>query len=164
LRFITQAGFPLKLVHPRQAATLSEKNAAAPGVIQIILPVEMAFLGYVEATEGKHMKKWMILPAILPALLMGPALFAGSVQENWDKHCAKCHGADGKGQTKMGKKIGAKDYTDPKVQAAVTDEKAFDAIKFGFKDKGDKPLMKPTEGLSDQEIKELVAHIRTFKK
>ena len=40
---------------------------------------------------------------------------------NFESNCAKCHGTDGKGQTKMGQKLGAKDYTDAKVQAALTD-------------------------------------------
>ena len=34
----------------------------------------------------------------------------------YEKNCAKCHGADGKGETKMGKKYNAKDYTSAKVQ------------------------------------------------
>ena len=90
-------------------------------------------------------------------------MLAADVKENWEKHCTKCHGADGKGQTKMGKKLGAKDYTDPKVQAEMKEDKMFKATKEGLKDK-DKVLMKPAEGLSDDEIKALVAYIRTFKK
>ena len=82
----------------------------------------------------------------------------------YDKDCAKCHGADGKGDTKMGKKLGAKDYTDPKVQEEMKDDAAFKAIKEGLKDKDDKTLMKPSEGLSDADIKGLVAYMRTFKK
>ena len=85
------------------------------------------------------------------------------VKENYEKHCTKCHGPDGKGDTKMGKKSGAKDYTDAKVQAELKDDKAFKSIKEGLKD-GDKTLMKPAEALSDGEIKELVAHMRAFKK
>ncbi len=81
----------------------------------------------------------------------------------YEKDCTKCHGADGKGQTKMGQKLGAKDYTDAKVQADLTDEAAFKAIKEGLK-KEDKTLMKPTEGLSDEDIKGLVAYMRAFKK
>lgn len=91
------------------------------------------------------------------------SMTAADVKENYDKHCTKCHGADGKGDTKMGKKSGAKDYTDPKVQAELKDDKAFKSIKEGQKD-GDKTLMKPAEGLSDEEIKALVQHIRSFKK
>jgi cytochrome c553 len=81
----------------------------------------------------------------------------------YERDCAKCHGADGNGDTKMGKKLGCKDYTDPKVQAELTDEAAFKAIKEGLK-KDDKTLMKPAEGLSDEDIKGLVAYLRTFKK
>ncbi len=82
----------------------------------------------------------------------------------YEKDCAKCHGADGKGETKMGKKMGAKDYTDAKVQAELKDEAAIKAIKEGLKDKEGKVLMKPVEGASDDDIKALVAHMRTFKK
>lgn len=99
------------------------------------------------------------LLAILPC-----ALVAQDGKAIYEKGCAKCHGADGKGETKMGQKLGAKDYSDPKVQAALTDEAAFKAIKEGFKSKEDKVLMKPTEGVSDTDIKAVVAYMRTFKK
>jgi cytochrome c553 len=82
----------------------------------------------------------------------------------YDKDCAKCHGEDGKGETKMGKKLGAKNYTDAKVQAELKDEAAIKAIKEGLKDKEGKTLMKPAEGLSDDDAKALVAYMRTFKK
>jgi cytochrome c553 len=90
-------------------------------------------------------------------------LRAADAKENWEKHCQKCHGEDGKGQTKMGAKAGVKDLTDAKVQGEFTDDKAFKAIKEGIKD-GDKTKMKPAEGLSDDEIKALVAKTRSFKK
>lgn len=100
---------------------------------------------------------------IVCALAAAGALTAADVKENYDKHCTKCHGADGKGETKMGKKSGVKDYTDPKVQAEMKDDKAFKSVKEGMKD-GDKTLMKPADGLSDDEIKALVQHMKTFKK
>ena len=83
---------------------------------------------------------------------------------SFESSCAKCHGADGKGQTKMGQKLGAKDYTDPKVQDALKDDAAFKAIKEGLKADDGKTLMKPAEGMSDDDIKALVAYMRTFKK
>jgi len=89
---------------------------------------------------------------------------AADAKENFEKACAKCHGPDGKGQTKMGQKLGIKDYTDAAVQAGVTDDKAFKSIKEGLKDKEDKTLMKPAEGLSDDDIKALVKYMRDFKK
>jgi len=82
---------------------------------------------------------------------------------NWDKQCTKCHGDDGRGDTKMGKKLKVKDYSDAKVQAALTDEVMFKAIKEGVEE-GGKSKMKPAKDLSDQEIKDLVALVRSFKK
>ena len=89
---------------------------------------------------------------------------AADIKEAYEKDCTKCHGADGKGDTKMGKKLGAKDYTDAKVQAELKDEAGLKAIKDGLKDKEGKALMKPAEGLSDAEMKALVDYMRTFKK
>ena len=89
---------------------------------------------------------------------------AGDAKATYDSSCAKCHGADGKGQTKMGQKLGIKDYTDPKVQDALKDDAAFKAIKEGLKADDGKTLMKPAEGMSDDDIKALVAYMRTFKK
>ena len=40
---------------------------------------------------------------------------AAPAAENWENLCASCHGADGKAQTKTGKKLKLKDYTDAKV-------------------------------------------------
>lgn len=108
------------------------------------------------------MKKIMLIAALAMAATLTAR--AADAKETYDKACAKCHGADGKGQTKMGQKLGAKDYTDAKVQDALKDEKAFKAIKEGLKDKEDKVLMKPAEALSDDEIKALVKHMRAFKK
>lgn len=101
--------------------------------------------------------------AIIVALLTGAFCLRADVEANWKKNCASCHGQDGKGQTMMGKKAGAKDYTDPKVQEGFTDEEAVKATKEGVKKDG-KTVMKPyADKLSDDEIKELVAYIRKFK-
>ena len=100
------------------------------------------------------------------AIMAVSALSAGAAEAkaNYEKSCAKCHGADGKGETKMGKKMGAKDYTDAKVQDELKDEAAIKAIKEGLKDKDGKKLMGSAEDLSDTEIKDLVAYMRKFKK
>jgi cytochrome c553 len=112
--------------------------------------------------EQRTMKKILILATVFGLAAVVTAS-AGDAKETWDKTCAKCHGTDGKGQTKMGQKLGVRDYSDPKVQADLKDDAAFKAIKEGLKDKDDKTLMKPVEGLSDDEIKALVAQVRSFK-
>jgi mono/diheme cytochrome c family protein len=108
------------------------------------------------------MKKSMIVAAAICVMAAGTA----SAQDSkalYEQKCKSCHGVDGKGDTVMGKKKGAKDYTDPKVQDALKDEAAIKAIKEGLK-KGDTTLMNPTEGVTDAQIKGLVDYMRTFKK
>jgi cytochrome c553 len=109
------------------------------------------------------MKNTKICLIILALAASSTALFAADAAANWEKSCKQCHGTDGKGQTPMGKKLELKDFTDAKYQASFTDEKATKAIKEGIKD-GDKTKMKPAEGLSDDDIKALVAKVRAFKK
>ena len=97
-------------------------------------------------------------------LLLGAIVVAAPVAENWENHCAKCHGADGKGQTKAGKKLNVKNYTDAKVQAEMKDPDMFKATKDGVFDKAGKEKMKAyKDELSDAEINELVAYVRKFK-
>jgi mono/diheme cytochrome c family protein len=89
---------------------------------------------------------------------------AGEAKDIWAKECAKCHGKDGTGKTKMGEKLRVKDYTDPKNQEELKDDKMAKAIKEGVKD-GDTTLMKAFgEMLSDSEIKAMVAYFRGLKK
>lgn len=109
------------------------------------------------------MKKLTLLafPAAFAFALMTTNAFADGASVYAD-NCAKCHGDDGKGQTKMGAKLGCKDYSDAAVQSAVSDADAFKSIKEGMK-KDDKTLMKPSE-LSDEDIKASIAYLRTLKK
>ncbi len=109
------------------------------------------------------MKKIIILSV---AVLAAGALSAVAADGKalYEKQCAKCHGPDGKGETKMGKKQGAKDYTSAKVQDDLKDEDAIKAVKKGYKDKEGKEVMKPAEDLSDSDVKAVIAHMRTFKK
>ena len=109
------------------------------------------------------MKK-IILLVTLFGLAAALSAKAADVKENYDTLCAKCHGAEGKADTKMGQKLGAKDFTDAKVQADLKDDAAFKAIKEGLKDKDGKKLMGPAEDMSDDDIKALVAYMRKFKK
>ncbi len=109
------------------------------------------------------MKKILSISIALAAMMALPAL-AADAKALYEQDCAKCHGSDGKGETKMGKKMGAKDYTSAKVQEELKDDAAVKAIKEGLKDKEGKVLMKPAEGTSDADIKALVAYMRTFKK
>jgi cytochrome c553 len=128
-----------------------------------------ALLRFQQAVAGETDKNSKTMKKILTVsivLLAGMALTAGAAdaKATYEKDCAKCHGKDGTGQTMMGKKLNAKDYTSAKVQEELKDDAAIKAIKEGLKDKSGKVLMKPAEGLSDDDIKGLVAYMRKFKK
>ncbi len=89
---------------------------------------------------------------------------AADIEGIWAKQCASCHGKDGKGNTKAGKLAGTKDLTDAKVQAEIKDDQAVKALKEGIKEKGTERFrMKPGQGLTDEDIKALIAHVRKFK-
>ena len=73
------------------------------------------------------MKKLLIITTVLGFAAAVSAL-AADANENWSKTCIKCHGAEGKGDTKIGEKLAIKDLTDAKVQAGFTDEQALKAL------------------------------------
>src|SRR5216683_120748 len=107
-------------------------------------------------------RRILIVVAALAATVITAS--AADVKETWEKSCAKCHGPDGKGETKMGQKLGIKNLTDAKVQSEFKDDQAFKAVKEGIKDSEGKIKMKAVENLSDDDIKALIAQVRTFKK
>ena len=106
------------------------------------------------------MKKLLTLSIAIMAVAALSAR-AEDAKALYEKDCSKCHGTDGKGQTKMGQKVGCKDHS---VEAVKADE-GFKAVKEGLKDKEGKTQMKAFgETLSDEEIKASVAHMQTLKK
>ena len=105
------------------------------------------------------------LVSIVTVILIWPGVsFGGDAKANWQANCVQCHGQSGNADTKMGKILNAKDLTDAKVQAGFTDAQATESIKNGVKQNG-KTTMKAFGGkLSDDDIKALVAYVRTLKK
>jgi cytochrome c553 len=111
-----------------------------------------------------NMKTRSKLTAASLLFCLGAALsYAAPASENWENSCTKCHGADGKGQTKIGKKLSIKDYTDAKVQADLKDADITKAITEGIKDKNGKEKMKAFSDFTPAEVQDLVAYIRKFK-
>lgn len=84
---------------------------------------------------------------------------------NYKKHCATCHGSDGKAQTRLGRKSGAKDLSDKAAQAKLSDAEVFKTIKEGRKNaKGEEKMEAFATELSDKQITELVGYVRTLAK
>ena len=111
------------------------------------------------------MKSLNIIGIGATALLIASPAARAAAADNWKQHCASCHGADGTGQTKMGHKLGVKDLTDAANQKGFTDDQLFKSLKAGESDADGKVKMKPFgEKLSDDDIKALVAYVRTLSK
>ena len=103
------------------------------------------------------MKKTLVL-LVLFTIALAPAMFAADGAATFKAKCAMCHGADGSGQTGMGKSLGLRNMGSKEVQA----QSDADLIKITTGGKGKMPSYKAK--LSEEEIKAVVAFIRTLKK
>jgi mono/diheme cytochrome c family protein len=88
-----------------------------------------------------------------------PLYAADAHSENFETYCSVCHGDDGRGQTEQGKKKGARDFTNAKWQDKVDDARLIRSVT-----KGHDKMPSFEKKLSADEIKALVAEVRTFAK
>ena len=95
---------------------------------------------------------------LILAVAVAPLAFAADGAATYKAKCATCHGADGKGQTAMGKKMNLRDLGSPEVQKQ-TDKQLYDWTADG---KGKMPAYK--DKLTVGEINALVKHMRGMKK
>ena len=100
----------------------------------------------------------MILTAFALVLFAAPVAQAEDGATVFKAKCAACHGADGKGDTTMGKKQGLRDLGSADVQKQTDAE----LTTITAKGKGKMPAYEAK--LSADDIKALVAHMRTMKK
>jgi mono/diheme cytochrome c family protein len=94
---------------------------------------------------------------LMAALIAGPA-FAQAPGDLYKTKCAMCHGADGLAATPMGKNMKILSFKDPKMLSA-SDTRFFASTKNGLN------KMPAYNGkLTDQQIKDVIAYIRTLQK
>ena len=100
------------------------------------------------------------LGTVLLTLVLVPATFsfAQDAAALYKSKCAVCHGADGAGDTTMGKKLGVKDFRSPEV-SKLSDAELFDITK-----KGKNKMPAYDKKLTDDQIKDLVKYIRNLGK
>ena len=98
--------------------------------------------------------------ATLAIVLALPALAQDEAEALFKARCARCHGIDGSSKTDAGKKMGIPDLRSPKVQR-LSDAELFETIAHG-KDHRNYPHVFSELGLSDQQVKSLVKHLRTL--
>ena len=95
--------------------------------------------------------------AISLSLLALPAA-AQDAAATYKAKCAMCHGADGKGDTPAGKSTKARSFADPEVVKASDDDLA------GIIEKGKAKMPGYGKSMKPDEIKDMVAYIRSLAK
>jgi mono/diheme cytochrome c family protein len=83
---------------------------------------------------------------------------AADAAATYKAKCAMCHGADGKGDTTVGKKMGAHDFASPEVQ------KQSDAELATITGAGKNKMPAYGKSLKEPEIKDLVTYVRQLGK
>ncbi|GDX79307.1 hypothetical protein LBMAG42_11180 [Deltaproteobacteria bacterium] len=108
----------------------------------------------------------LLLPLLLS--ISAPARAADSFDEAawYAQTCVACHGAAGKGDGPAAAALTPKpaNFTDAAFWAARTDDVVKKAIKEGGPAVGKSPIMAPLgAGLTDGQLTEVVAYLKTFK-
>ena len=84
--------------------------------------------------------------------MLGYAEEPKTIQQNWNKHCKKCHGADGDA-TKIGLRMGSPENIYEAAKHSAVEE-IFNVIY-----EGEKKMPSFKKKLTEAEIRELAAHI-----
>lgn len=84
---------------------------------------------------------------------------AAKIESVYLQHCARCHGADGRGETTLGKLYGIPNLTETALHSRFSDKELSAIINSG---QGGMPGFK--KYLSKAEITALVAYVRRFRK
>lgn len=110
-----------------------------------------------------HSSRWSILILVLlvvvfPAFLVASGGDAAAGKAVYDKKCAVCHGAAGEGKDAMAKmlKVEMKHLGSKEAQAKKDEELRKDIVEGNGK-------MKPVKGLTDAELDNVIAYVRTLK-
>ncbi len=103
---------------------------------------------------------WVSLALLLVALLVSKHALADSGADIYKAKCSACHGADGTGDTMLGKNLKLRSLTSDEVQKQSDDELA--AIISKGKNKNKMPPF--DRKLSQDQISGVVQYIRSLKK
>lgn len=101
--------------------------------------------------------KYALLATLVAVVaLRGTSLAAEDAAGTYKAKCAACHGADAKGETPVGKKMGIKDLASPEVQKMSDNDLTTLIAEGKNKMPGYQKSLKP------EQIKDLVKYIRSL--
>jgi mono/diheme cytochrome c family protein len=114
------------------------------------------FSGGVMVSTKAILQGISVVAVLAAATLWTSPLSAQDAAGLYKAKCSACHGADGKGDNPMGKKMGVRDFTSPEVQK-MSDDELTTLISDG-KDK----MPSYRKSLKPDQIKDLVGYIRSL--
>ena len=95
------------------------------------------------------------------ALVSSSPIRAAGGEELFAKHCASCHGKDGKARTPIARQLGVKDLTQSKTSDGEIEKQVIE----GKKDERGNQKMPPfKDKLSPEEIKSLIEFVKGLRK
>jgi len=110
---------------------------------------------------GEKMKRFFYFVMIMAIFVMVAGVALPAQAEDaaalYKSKCASCHGADGKGDSAMGKKLGVRSFSSPEVA------KQTDAALIEVTTKGKDKMPAYDKKLTADQIKDLVKYIRSLK-
>jgi cytochrome c6 len=118
------------------------------------------FCAYFTDQEKKSMKSLLRASLVVVSVVFALSswTFAADAAADYKAKCATCHGAEGKGDTAMGKTMKVKDLGSDEVQ------KLSDADLTAIIEKGKKPMPGYEGKLTKDQINDLVKYVRSLKK
>lgn len=89
---------------------------------------------------------------------------ANAGKQLYAQRCAPCHGVDGKANTPTAQALNPKprDHTDGKYMNALSNAHLVKVIKKGGAAVGKSPIMPPQADLSEQQIQNIIAFVRSL--
>ena len=130
-------------------------------------------------TTKVRSRLWILIASAIPAIAAlalisttARAADLAAAASSYKDTCAKCHGAEGKGDGPKaaelkdnGKLVASGDLSDCAKMAKVTDDDMFKELKEGGVSVGKSKFMTPYgDAMEDDEIKSMVAYVRTLCK
>ncbi len=95
------------------------------------------------------------------ALVGGSTVRAAGGEELFGKHCASCHGKDGKARTPIARQLGVKDLTQSKTSDGEIEKQVTEGKK---DDRGNQKMPPFKDKLSPEEIKLLIEFVKNLRK
>ena len=119
----------------------------------------------------KCLLKGMVVVLIL-VILSATGGIAGAAEEGdmeagkqlYQQRCSPCHGADGKANTPTAQALNPKprDHTDGAYMNQLSSDHLSKVIKQGGAAVGKSPIMPPQADLSDKQIRDVIAFVRSL--